>query len=106
MADGPPLTFARAQVATVAAVFARVCLIAEPAVLRGRRFGNLVLVASRAVLPEEDLSRRTAGDPMPSRVVAGADLVDFTGLARPVTDAAAAPSPIPPANLFGRASPL
>src|SRR3954466_11602097 len=46
VADGPPLAFARAQVATLRAVFADVCLLAEPGTLRGRRFGNLVAVAS------------------------------------------------------------
>ncbi|HLJ99484.1 MAG TPA: fused MFS/spermidine synthase, partial [Streptosporangiaceae bacterium] len=33
VADGPPLAHARAQVATLRAVFAHVCLIAEPGVL-------------------------------------------------------------------------
>ena len=102
VADGRPLGFARAQVATVAAVFPRVCLIAEPAVLRGRRFGNLVVVASFAALPEEGLMRRAAGDSVPARVVAGADLSAFARHAGSVTDAAAAPSPAPPAELFGR----
>ncbi len=102
VADGRPLAFARAQVATVAAVFPQVCLIAEPAVLRGRRFGNLLVVASCADLPREGLGRRTAGDPMPARVLAGADLSAFAGHAGSVTDAVAAPSPVPPAELFGR----
>ncbi len=46
LTDGSGLRFARAQVATALAVFDEVCLIADPAVLRGRRFGNLVLVAA------------------------------------------------------------
>lgn len=101
LADGPPLTFARAQVATVATVFPQACLITEPAVLRGRRFGNLVVTASRAALPAAALVRRTAGDPVPARVVTGVDLRAFTGTARVVTDAAPMPSPPPPAALFG-----
>ena len=48
VADGPPLRFARGQVATLRAVFRHVCLLAEPGTLRGRRFGNLVAVASDA----------------------------------------------------------
>ena len=48
VADGPPLGFAKQQAATVAAVFPYGLLVAEPAVLRRRRFGNLVLAASRA----------------------------------------------------------
>jgi spermidine synthase len=102
LADGPPLTFARAQVATVAAVFPQVCLIAEPAVLRGRRFGNLVVVAFRSALPKAALIRRTASDPMPARVMAGAALVAFTGASPVVTDATAVPSPAPPEELFAR----
>ena len=61
MGDGPPLAHARARVATVRAVFPHACLIADPAVLRGRRFGNLVLAASRQKLPVAALSRRAAG---------------------------------------------
>jgi spermidine synthase len=86
VADGPPLTHARAQVATVAAEFAEVAMIAEPGVLRGRRTGNLVLAASDHPLPGAELTRRTAADPFPARVVAGAELTRFAAGAAPVTD--------------------
>ncbi|NEK58263.1 methyltransferase domain-containing protein [Geodermatophilus sabuli] len=102
VADGPPLRFARAQVATLRAVFAHVCLLAEPGTLRGRRFGNLVAVASDAELPLPGLVRRCAGDPMPSRVVAGADLERFAGTAQPVHDVEAVASPEPPDGVFSR----
>jgi spermidine synthase len=102
VADGPPLAFARAQAATLRAVFAHVCLIAEPGTFRGRRFGNLVAVASDAPLPIAALVRRCAGDPMPSRVVEGAELDRFVGTARPIPDAAAQPSPEPPPDVFSR----
>jgi spermidine synthase len=102
VADGPPLTFARAQVATLRSVFRQVCLLAEPGTLRGRRFGNLVAVASDAELPIEGLLRSCARDPMPSRVVYGADLDRFVGTARPVRDADAVDSPEPPAGVFSR----
>ena len=102
VADGPPLRFARASVATLAAVFGHVCLLAEPGTLRGRRFGNLVAVASDAPLPVAALTRRCAADPMPSRVVEGADLRRFAGNARPVHDAEAQPSPEPPPGVFSR----
>jgi hypothetical protein len=100
VADGAPLAHARAQVATAQAVFPHVCLIADAAVLRGRRFGNLVLVASPEPLPAGALTRRTAGDPMPGRLVHGGDLVRFTGGAKPVTDATAVPSPAAPPGAF------
>ncbi|MBM7806102.1 spermidine synthase [Geodermatophilus bullaregiensis] len=102
VADGPPLRFARSQVATLRAVFRHVCVLAEPGTLRGRRFGNLVAVASEAPLPVEGLTRRCAGDPMPARVVAGDDLDRFAGTAQPVHDAEATPSPEPPPGVFSR----
>jgi len=100
MGDGPPLTHARARVATVRAVFPHACLIAEPAVLRGRRFGNLVLAASRRQLPGAGLGRRTAGDPFPGRLIDGEELDRFAAGAGPVTDAGAVPAPAPPLDLF------
>jgi spermidine synthase len=98
--DGPPLAYARAQVATLGSVFAQVCLIADPGVLRGRRFGNLVLAASQGELPLAGLARRAAGDPFPGRLVHGADLDRFAAGAKPVTDAEAQPSPAPPPSVF------
>jgi spermidine synthase len=102
VADGPPLRFARAQVATLRSVFRHVCLLAEPGTLRGRRFGNLVAVASDAELPIDGFVRRCAGDPMPARVVHGGDLLKFAGTSRPVLDADAVDSPEPPAGVFSR----
>jgi spermidine synthase len=102
VADGPPLRFARAQVATLRSVFRHVCLLAEPGILRGRRFGNLVAVASDAELPIADFTRRCARDPMPSRVVHDEDLQHFAGTARPVHDVDAVASPEPPDGVFSR----
>jgi spermidine synthase len=102
LADGPPLAHLRAQVATAAAVFPELCLVADPAVLRGRRFGNAVLAASDRALPVAELTRRAAGDPHPGRVEHGRALAGFTGGAAPVTDATATPSPQPPARVFQR----
>ncbi|MEV7077029.1 fused MFS/spermidine synthase [Streptomyces sp. NPDC093516] len=100
LADGPPLTHLRGQIATAAARFAQLALVADPAVLRGRRFGNAVLVASDAPLPIAELTRRAASDPHPGRVEHGRALTDFTGGAVPVTDRAAVASPAPPASVF------
>ena len=100
VADGAPLAHARAQVATARAVFPHACLIADAGVLRGRRFGNLVLVASPEPLPVYALTRRAAGDPMPGRVLHGGDLTRFTAGAKPVTDATAVPSPAAPPGVF------
>ena len=66
--DGNGLQFARAQCATVRAVFEHVCVVAEPGVFRGRRFGNFVIFASHTGLPMQQLMRATAGDPFQGRV--------------------------------------
>jgi spermidine synthase len=100
MGDGPPLAHARARVATVRAVFPHACLIADPGVMRGRRFGNLVLAASRKELPLGALAGRAAGDPFPGRVLGGAELDRFAAGARPVADGEAEASPAPPLDLF------
>ena len=100
VADGVPLTHARAQVATVRSVFPHACVVADPGVLRGRRFGNLVLAASPAPLPVSALTRRAASDPMPGRVLHGEALTRFVAGAKPVGDAEALPSPAPPTDAF------
>lgn len=98
--DGPPLAHARAQAATAASVFRHACLIADAPLLRGRRFGNLVLAAAQHGLPVAELTRRSAGDPFPARVVSGDDLARFAAGAKPITDAVAEPSPAPPLEVF------
>ncbi|MBH5333713.1 fused MFS/spermidine synthase [Streptomyces pactum] len=101
LADGAPFPFLRSQLATFGTVFGQLCLIAEPGMLRGRRFGNAVLVASDAELPVAALARRTAADAFPARVEYGPELDRFIAGAEPVPDAAAAPSPPPPDGTFG-----
>jgi len=100
LADGPPLAHLRGQIATAAARFPELALIADPTVLRGKRFGNAVLVASDTPLPLAELTRRAASDPHPGRVEHGRALLDFTGGATPVMDAAAVASPAPPPSVF------
>jgi SAM-dependent methyltransferase len=100
IADGASLAFARTQAAAVAVSFARTALVGQPAVLRGRRFGNLLLLGSPARLPVAELARATAGDPFPARVLAEDEVADFTAGARPAPDATAVPSPLPPPGLL------
>ncbi|OIJ88093.1 spermidine synthase [Streptomyces colonosanans] len=100
LADGPPLAHLRGQISTAAAVFPELALVADPAVLRGRRFGNAVLIASGHPIPVAELTRRAASDPHSARVEHGKALTDFTGGAPTVTDAAAVASPAPPPSVF------
>jgi spermidine synthase len=98
VADGPPLAYARGQVATIRAVLPQGCLVADAAVLRGRRFGNVVVLAGRTPPPLTELTRRAAGDWFPGRVEA--DLERFAGGSAPVHDNVAVASPAPPEGLF------
>ncbi|MFJ6668370.1 MULTISPECIES: spermidine synthase [unclassified Streptomyces] len=101
LADAAPFAFLRSQLATFAAVFEEVALVAEPGVLRGRRFGNAVLIASHRPPRVAALARRVAADVFPARVEHGAAVREFIGSARPVEDADAVPSPVPPGGSFG-----
>jgi spermidine synthase len=104
IADENPLTYARRYVSGVSATFDRVVVAAEPAVLRGRRFGNLIVVAQSPWAEPLDiaaLTRRSAGDPWPARVLHAADLDAFVGDHLPLADATATGSPVPPPGVFG-----
>ncbi|MFI8893245.1 spermidine synthase [Streptomyces paradoxus] len=99
--DAAPFAFLRSQLATLATAFEELVLIAEPGVLRGRRFGNAVLLAGHQPADIAALARLTAADAFPARVEHGAGLREFIGDARPVEDADAVPSPVPPDGAFG-----
>jgi spermidine synthase len=99
-ADGPGLAFARAQVATLASVLPEVVVIAESQVLKGRRFGNLVLVGSSSVALLDMLPRLLAGGPHPAAALSGPEISAFVANAPIVTDATAIPSPSPNKNIF------
>lgn len=101
LADAAPFAFLRSQLATLATVFEELVLIAEPGVLRGRRFGNAVLVAAHQPPGIAVLARRTAADAFPARVEHGPALRDFIGGAVPVGEQDAVPSPEPPDGAFG-----
>ena len=100
VADGPGLHFARGQAATLQAAIGHVAVLAETQILKGRRFGNLVLVGSSSALPFEWMPRLLAVGPHPSKVVAGAELRSFIAGAPVVTDATAIPSPPPSKGIF------
>ncbi|MER6915852.1 fused MFS/spermidine synthase [Streptomyces sp. NPDC000594] len=101
LADGTPFDFLRGQLATWREVLPELAVVAEAPVLRGRRFGNVVVLAAGVPPDLAALTRRVAADPFPARVVHGAALDRLIGDARPVTDASARPSPRPPDGTFG-----
>lgn len=102
VADGAGLAFARREVATVQAVLEHVIVLAEVQTLKGRRFGNLVIAASRAPLPTDWLPRLMAAGPHPAKVAEGREVADLARGARVATDADATASPKPSASLFTR----
>lgn len=102
VADGPGLAFARRQVATVAEVLPEIGVLADAQVLKGRRFGNLVIAASTSPLPSEWLPRMLAAGPHPAKIAQGAEVAAFVQGARVVTDQDAVASPRPDASLFLR----
>ncbi|WP_226081049.1 spermidine synthase [Mycetocola spongiae] len=93
VADGPGLKFARAQAATLASVTEHVAALAETQILKGRRFGNIVMIGSHSPLPMDFVPRLLAGGPHPAKAVVGAELRAFMAGAVPVTDADATSSP-------------
>lgn len=102
ISDGRPLDFTRGQVATWLDVFAHVALLADPQVLKMRRFGNLVVVGSDAPLPLADLAQRGRREPGRARVVAERELAAWTGGAAVVTTGTAVDPPRLPGSLFDR----
>ncbi len=100
VADGPGLAFARAQAATLSLAIGQVAALAETQILKGRRFGNIVLVGSASELPFDWMPRLLAAGPHPSKVVAGAELREFIAGAPVTTDDTATPSPPPSKGIF------
>ena len=93
LADRAPFAWTRRVVAAVRTALPQVMLSAEPATLRGRRPGNLLLVASTGPVPLAALRARAASSPAPYRVLDAAQVSDAVGGGRPFTDADTEPSP-------------
>ncbi len=94
--DRAPFGWAKRFVAGVTARWASVLVSAEPATWKGRRFGNLVVLASGAPLPADTLDRQARQAAFPYRIVAGRELRRWLGGAQPWSDADATGSPEPP----------
>ncbi|GIM95566.1 fused MFS/spermidine synthase [Paractinoplanes toevensis] len=81
--DYPPDRFLKAELATVAAVFPHVALIAPPDALAGERGSNFVIVASKSPLPLAAIRAGLVGLPEPVTLQDGPG---FAGDARVLTD--------------------
>lgn len=100
VADGPPGTFSRRLGAAVTRALPDALALADPAVLKRRRFGNIVIAAARAGLPVAAVSAAAARAMFPRRVVAGAGFRSWVGSAAPLTDADPMRSPAPPDEIW------
>jgi len=96
LADRAPFPYLRRAVRGVCDAFAHVMISAEPATLKGRRFGNVMVAASQAPLAWEDLARKAASSPFPYRVLPYREVVATFAAKRPFTDADAEQSPARP----------
>jgi spermidine synthase len=84
--DAPPLSDTRAIAAGLLETFATVAALGAGPVLRGRRAGNVVLVAAHGPLPLERLRARAAADPSPAELLGPAKAAAFTGGTPPWRD--------------------
>jgi spermidine synthase len=95
LADEPGMRWVARVVATVATSLPHVAVIATHEVLKAKRFGNSVVVASSAALPLERLRRDVARANLPTGLREGAALDRLVAGARPFGDVGE-PSPPPP----------
>jgi spermidine synthase len=95
-ADEPDLRHAARVHAGLAAALPHTLAVAQVDIWKKRRFGNLLLAASRRPLPLSQVVRNVARSAFPSRVQHGAELARLLGSAQPFSDSDAAPSPAPP----------
>jgi spermidine synthase len=79
LADRAPFGLARDVVAALREQFASVMVSAEPATLRGRRPGNLLVTAGRHGVPLEALRRRAASSAAPYQVLDDRRVSDSLG---------------------------
>jgi hypothetical protein len=84
--DHPPLSFVRAELATLREVFPEVLLLARAPVLAGADGGNVVAVAAPRALPADAIAAAMAERGLAWQVAGGAELTAFVGGAPVLTD--------------------
>ncbi len=98
LGDRAPFEWGRRCVAGIATVFRHVAVSAEVPIWKGRRYGNLVVLAGQAPLPLALLERQLARADFPYRLLAGGSLAAWIEAAAPFTDQDTSPSPDPVAH--------
>jgi spermidine synthase len=98
LADEAGMRWVARMLATIRIEFPHVALIATQEVLKGKRFGNSVVVASAHPLPEERLRRDVARSALPTGVRLGEEVGRLVAGARPLDDAGMPSPPAPEAR--------
>lgn len=93
LVDGPGQKFARAQWATLSALFGFVGVVGEASIVRGRRFGNLVTIAQHPSVEPAWWPELSRLGPHPSATLSGGKLHNLISGHAPVTDETATASP-------------
>ncbi len=94
--DAAPFEYSKRVAAGVEEAFANVRVVAEPAVIKGRRFGNLLFVATKGRAAMSGLARSLARCTFPARVMQPTQVAAWRGGAQRFTDADSTQSPEPP----------
>jgi hypothetical protein len=95
LTDRGPLAYARRALAGVRAAFPHALLCAESSTLKGRRFGNVIIVGGAMPLPYAAIAERAGRSPFPYRVLRGARLSQLLADSMPFSDEDAEESPEP-----------
>lgn len=85
--DRPDLAMARREAATIGAEFAHTAIIADPAMLKGRRLGNVIIAGSDAPLgADPGLARELLGGGTPAQLWQDARVRTFAAGAQILAD--------------------
>lgn len=95
VADGEGSAYSRRVAATMLAATPYCVMVGFPTILLGRRFGNILVVGSRAELPVLRLINALEESAPRQAVLHGRLLAQHLGAAAPLTDQDAMPSPMP-----------
>lgn len=95
--DTRDLTTAKREAATIGSVFAHTAVIADPAMLKGRRYGNVVIAGSDAPLGDSArLTRNLLGGAVPAQIRRDHEVQRFAAGAKILRDEEI-PVPVRPA---------
>ncbi len=97
--DRGPFGYARRVLASLVEALPYAVFCTEPATLKGRRFGNVVLAGSARPLPVAEIAQRAGSGPFPYRVLHGTRLAQVAAGAIGFRDDDGELSPEPPHSL-------